>query len=65
MAVVVEFFSMGGYALFVWTAYGVTAVGLFVMLIHGRIKLKKVKREIGELETYGFKRTNSTKNDNI
>ena len=44
-----EFFSMGGYALYVWSAYGLTAVtvGLAVWLtLHNRKKTRSALLEL-------------------
>ncbi|MBL7002935.1 MAG: heme exporter protein CcmD [Gammaproteobacteria bacterium] len=49
MNAVSEFFHMGGYAVFVWASYGLTAVLLVVSWVLPEIKrktlLKKMKRK--------------------
>jgi len=45
-----EFFAMGGYAGFVWTAYGVVAVVMAGLLIASRRALRARQREIAALE---------------
>ena len=45
-----EFFAMGGYALYVWGSFGLTAVCLLIepLLVHARraATLKSVRREV-------------------
>lgn len=45
-----EFFAMGGYAFFVWTSYGITAVviafNIVMPLIQRKQVIKRVKRAI-------------------
>lgn len=36
-----EFFDMGGYALYVWTAYGVSAAALIWLAVSSRKQLKE------------------------
>lgn len=36
-----EFFDMGGYAAYVWTAYGLSAVALVALALSSRRKLKE------------------------
>ena len=50
MSAVMEFFFMGGHALFVWPAYAITATGLLVMFIYCQMKLQKSKEEIAKFE---------------
>ena len=40
-----EFLNMGGYAIYVWSAYAVTAVVLIANIAHALIKKRKHKRE--------------------
>lgn len=41
-----EFFHMGGYALYVWTAYGIAAVILIGNLIHARLRQRQITRQL-------------------
>ena len=41
-----EFFYMGGYAFFVWSAYGITALILIFNVIIASQRKKKIIREI-------------------
>ena len=43
-----EFLAMGGYAAYVWTAYGVTAIVIALNVWAARSRLR---RTLGELET--------------
>jgi heme exporter protein D len=43
------FLDMGGYALWVWPAYGITAVALIGMVIFARRDLKAREREFETL----------------
>ena len=40
-----EFLNMGGYAIYVWSAYGITALVLALNIAHALIKKRKHKRE--------------------
>ena len=40
-----EFLNMGGYAIYVWSAYAVTALVLIANIAHALIKKRKNKRE--------------------
>ncbi|HER27686.1 MAG TPA: heme exporter protein CcmD [Rhodospirillales bacterium] len=40
MESIIEYFAMGGYAGYVWPAYGVTAVILVIMLVASRRMLR-------------------------
>jgi heme exporter protein D len=42
-----EFFAMGGYAAYVWTAYGFAALVLVVLLVHS---WRSARRRDAELE---------------
>ncbi|MFL2550870.1 MAG: heme exporter protein CcmD [Arenicellales bacterium] len=50
-----EFFQMGGYAIYVWPAYLVTAVALVVTLV---APLRRRARIIRELSTIATQRDN-------
>lgn len=50
-----EFFQMGGYAIYVWPAYLVTAVALIVTLV---APLRRRVRIIRELSTIAAQRDN-------
>ena len=39
-----EFLNMGGYAVYVWSAYAVTALVLIANIAHALIKKRKHKR---------------------
>ena len=41
-----EFFAMGGYADFVWTAYGLTAAVLTVLVVSSVRRLKTLERDL-------------------
>ena len=41
-----EFFSMGGYAVFVWSAYGISALVLIGILVATLARLKAVRRRL-------------------
>ena len=40
-----EFLNMGGYAIYVWSAYAVTALVLVLNIAHALIKKRKHKRD--------------------
>jgi heme exporter protein D len=46
-----QFFEMGGYALYVWSAYGVSAVVLAALVLASRWRLRRLERELGRLES--------------
>ena len=50
MQTVSDYFAMGGYAGFVWTAYAVVAVVLAGLAIASRRSLRARRREIAALE---------------
>ncbi|MCA0952275.1 heme exporter protein CcmD [Shewanella chilikensis] len=41
-----EFFNMGGYAFYVWLAYGVTFVSLSLLILVSSMKKRRVLQEI-------------------
>ncbi|CAH9018978.1 heme exporter protein CcmD [Candidatus Nitrosacidococcus sp. I8] len=41
-----EFIHMGGYAFYVWTAYGIAALVLIGNIIHAQIRHRQVIRQI-------------------
>jgi len=45
-----DFFAMGGYALYVWTSYGVAAVVLVGNVIAARRREQSVRRELQNLD---------------
>jgi len=48
-----EFFAMGGYAVYIWPAYGVAAgviVGLFVWSWRGLAKAERAEAALGKRE---------------
>lgn len=44
-----EFFHMGGYATFVWTAYGLTAAALLVLAVTSVRGAKKTRERVEAL----------------
>jgi len=42
-----EFFAMGGYAPYVWSSFGLTAVVLIVNVVAARRRLKKSLQDAG------------------
>jgi heme exporter protein D len=47
---VIRFFEMGGYAQYVWPAYGVTAAVLVGMLVESLAGYRRHRRELDALE---------------
>jgi heme exporter protein D len=45
-----EFLEMGGYAAFIWPAYGVTALVLTVLVLDSVTRLKRRLAELARLE---------------
>ena len=45
-----EFFAMGGYAFYVWGAYGVTALALLAEAIAVRSRLKAARQSARETD---------------
>ncbi len=45
-----EFFAMGGYAGFIWSAYGVAALVLIGLLVMSLIELRARQAEVAALE---------------
>ena len=45
-----EFFQMGGYASFVWPAYGLAFLVMLGLLIDSRLRLKKSEAEFESLD---------------
>ena len=45
-----DFLAMGGYAAFVWPAWGVSALVLIVLTIRAVVASRKWKRELARLE---------------
>ncbi len=48
-----EFFHMGGYAAYVWPAYGVAAAVLAGMLAESVLRLRRARRRLAALEAAG------------
>ncbi|ADE14030.1 heme exporter protein CcmD [Nitrosococcus halophilus Nc 4] len=46
MNILQEFFHMGGYALYVWTAYGIAAIVLVGNIVQARIRQRRITRQI-------------------
>jgi heme exporter protein D len=51
-----EFFHMGGYAVYVWTAYGTTALLLLALIVWTFIALKQCDQELVDLEALSPRR---------
>lgn len=51
-----EFLSMGGYAFYVWTSYGLVAVVLLGNLISAATKRHRLVRELTRRERMGIRR---------
>ena len=41
-----EFFDMGGYAFYVWSAWGLTALVLFWQFIQPKLRNAKIKQQL-------------------
>jgi heme exporter protein D len=41
-----EFFEMGGYAVYVWTSYGIVAAVMYGNVIAARLQRKQILQEI-------------------
>lgn len=54
-----EFFHMGGYAVYVWSAYGVTALLLLGLIVWTFITLKQCDQELVNLESLSPRRRRS------
>ena len=52
-----EFFDMGGYAAFVWPAFGVTFLVMAIMVVTTLRRLRANQRELARLEAAGARRT--------
>lgn len=48
-----EFFHMGGYAAYVWPAYGVAAAVLVGLLAESVLRLRRARRRLAALEAVG------------
>ena len=48
-----DFLSMGGYASYVWPAYGIAALVLVAMTIVSVCRLQRVRRALVRLESEG------------
>ena len=48
---VAQFFAMGGYAAYVWPAYGVSFVGLVGAVVWTLVSWRKVQAELALLES--------------
>ena len=46
-----SFFSMGGYANYVWPAYGIAALVLIAMTVASVCRLRRVRRDLAQLES--------------
>ncbi|HEY7866096.1 MAG TPA: heme exporter protein CcmD [Psychromonas sp.] len=43
-----DFFAMGGYGFYVWLAYGISFLGLLVLIINTLIKRKKILKAVNQ-----------------
>lgn len=50
MSPVIQFLDMGGYARYVWPAYGLTAVVLLGMLIDSAVTYRRTRRALAAIE---------------
>jgi heme exporter protein D len=66
MQTISEFFSMGGYGAFIWTAYGTTTFVLVVFLILSLQKLNKASAAFTKLKNNALqpRHGNSTRKEN-
>jgi len=51
-----EFFAMGGYAVFVWPAYGLAALVLIGITVMTVAALRRTERELSDLEAIAPRR---------
>ena len=52
-----DFFDMGGYAAFVWPAFGLTFLVMAIMVVSTLRRLRANQRELARLEAAGARRT--------
>ena len=52
-----DFFDMGGYAAFVWPAFGLTFLVMAIMVATTLRRLRANQRELARLEASGARRT--------
>ncbi len=52
-----DFFDMGGYAAFVWPAFGLTFLVMAIMVMTTLRRLRATQRELARLEAAGARRT--------
>ena len=52
-----DFFDMGGYAAFVWPAFGLTFLVMAIMVVTTLRRLRANQRELARLEAAGARRT--------
>ena len=45
-----DFFDMGGYALWVWSAYGVTTIALLALVIETRRSAQRARKQVEALK---------------
>ena len=51
-----EFFHMGGYAVFVWSAYGVAAFALVALTVGTILSIRNTEKELADLEAIAPRR---------
>ena len=52
-----DFFDMGGYAAFIWPAFGLTFLVMAIMVVATLRRLRANQRELARLEAAGARRT--------
>jgi heme exporter protein D len=55
-----EFLAMGGYAQFVWSAFGITAVVIIFNIVSARRRLKHIQRELAQRSARQSRRRSSS-----
>ena len=60
-----EFFNMGGYAVYVWSAYGITAFLLMGLVFWTVLVLKNSEKELKALEALSPRRRQRHKNSGV
>jgi len=41
---IAEFFAMGGYGFYVWLSYGLTALAVLGLVVHGRLAAQQLRQ---------------------
>jgi heme exporter protein D len=58
-----EFLSMGGYSAYIWSAYGIAALVLTVMLVASLRQLRAAEKQIAMLEAASPRRQAASTED--